>query len=100
MAQESKILEDALKATIGENNLPSWCPDFKTLTRELLRKIEHRLVLVDRKSWTEMGKPMAGGSLESLRESTESFRKHIDECEKRNADRGSIPPAILKIADK
>ncbi len=91
MAQESKILETVLKEILGETNLPSQYEDFQALTRDLVRKISAKFVLVDRKRWAELTKAKTP-QLNDLAAVTAEYKRQNDAREARLNQRNSVVP--------
>ena len=87
----AKILQKVLEDIIGTKNLPSHYQDFEQLTRDLVRKLSEKLVLVDRRTWNEVQRPRGPLSLEA---STERYKRHNDGVEASMRNRGSIPPSF------
>ncbi len=87
----SQVLEKALEEILGPTNLPSRYPDFQAFTRELVRKLADKLVLVDRKTWNEVHRSVgqAGSGLAGV---TERFKRHNDELEASMSKRDSVIP--------
>jgi small-conductance mechanosensitive channel len=96
MAKAAQALEDALRYTLTETNLPTAFPDFQALTRELIRQLSPHAVLVERETYNELTKRDAQVS-KSLEETTARYRAHNDEIEKRMRERGSVPPVPFTI---
>ncbi len=93
MEKMSQVLEKALEEILGPTNLPTRYPDFQALTRELVRKLADKLVLVDRKTWNEVHKAEVPTS-KGLAEVTERYKAHNDLVEASLSKRESVPPAI------
>jgi hypothetical protein len=87
----ARILQNVLEDVLGgQKNLPSHYQDFEQLTRDLVRKLADKLVMVDRKTWNEVSRPK--GASVTLETSTERYRRFNDGVEKNMVSRGSIPP--------
>lgn len=54
MVKAQQALENALRFTLNEKNLPSEFPDFQALTRELVRQLAPYAVVIDRKTYVEL----------------------------------------------
>lgn len=89
MASQSKILEEVLRDLLGTSNLPSRYPDFEALTRDLVRKLAPKLVIIDRASWNEILRPKSEPGLTAA---TERFKAHNDRLEASMGRRDSVPP--------
>lgn len=94
MAKSSQALEDALRFTLTDKNLPSEYADFQALTRELIRRLSPYAVLVDRPTYNQLTKPQSLVS-KSLAEMTEHYRQHNDKVEAGLTRPASIPPPQL-----
>jgi hypothetical protein len=95
MAKSSQALEDALRYTLTDTNLPSQFPDFQALTRELIRRLSPYAVLVDRETYNQLTKPQSKASKE-LEETTARYKAHNDSVEASMRERGSIPPGTQR----
>lgn len=91
MAKSSQALEDALRYTLTDTNLPSQFADFQALTRELIKRLSPYAVLVDRETFNQLTRPQAQVS-KSLEDATARYKAHNDSVEADMRQRGSIPP--------
>lgn len=93
MEKMAQALEKALEELLGATNLPSRYPDFQALTRDLVRKLADKVVLVDRKTWNEVSRSV-DYDVNSLEKATDRFKAHNDRLEAAMSRRESIPPGF------
>lgn len=95
MEKMAQALEKALEELLGQTNLPSRYPDFQALTRDLVRKLADKVVLVDRKTWNEVSRSV-DYDVNSLEKATARFKSHNDRLEAAMSMRSSVLPPMIR----